>query len=421
MTGTGGTARPGALLLLAAATLSITLGALPVFLVGSLAVFIRDDLSFGETRLGAAASLYYLASAVCSVPGGRLCERLGARRSVAVAATGTMIASLGIAVLSQSWLELVLFLVLAGISNAIALPATNLAVARSVSPRRQGVAFGLKQSSGPFATLLAGAAVPLLGLTVGWRWAFVAAAAAAVPLIVVGVFQADQRPRPTLRHTGVTRTGPLVVLALGATCAVVAGSSLGAFYVQSAVTQGVPAGTAGTLFAAGSVLGVLARVGWGWIGDRRRSLHFAMVAGLLISGALGFALLGAADRIGLLAVATVLIFCTGWAWPGLFNFAVVDRTPAAPAAATGITGTGLFAGGIVGPLGFGGLVERTSYLAGWLTMAVAMVLAGVLIQIGGRWLQASGAAAGLPVEPGVAISLRQTSLHGKQSDEIYHA
>lgn len=411
MTGTGHSDRgPRPALLLAAATLSITLGALPVFLLGSLAVFIREELSFGETQLGAAASLYYLASAGCSVPGGWLSERLGARRSVALAAAGTVVASLGIAVLARSWLVLVLFLMLAGVSNAIALPATNLAVARSVSPQRQGVAFGLKQSSGPFATLAAGVAVPLLGLTVGWRWAFVAAAAAAVPLILFGGIRADRRPRRATRQDGDVRTGPLVVLALAAACAVVAGSSLGAFYVQSAVARGVSAGTAGTLLAVGSVLGVLARIGWGWVGDRRRSLHFPMVTWLLTAGALGFALLGAAENAGLLLLATVLVFCTGWAWPGLFNFAVVDRNPAAPAAATGITATGQFAGGIVGPLGFGVLVEHSSYLIGWLAMAAAMALAGVLIQVGGRWLERGGAEVSvLGIEPEISISLRETS------------
>jgi hypothetical protein len=51
-----------AVVTLAATTLSNTLGILPVFLLGALAIFIRDELQFGETALGAAASMYYLAA-----------------------------------------------------------------------------------------------------------------------------------------------------------------------------------------------------------------------------------------------------------------------------------------------------------------------------------------------------------------------
>ncbi|MPZ88945.1 MAG: MFS transporter [Nitriliruptorales bacterium] len=369
---------------LGVATVSITLGALPVFLLGALAVFIRQELHFGEARLGLAASLYYLSSAVMSIPGGRFAERLGARRAIAVAATGTAVAMGGAVLFATTWGRLVLCMVLAGAANGIALPATNLALARGIPARHQGAAFGLKQSSGPFATLLAGAAVPALGLTVGWRWAFALAGLAAVPLMIAGV---GRRTAPPRRRGGGDRVpvGPLAVLSLAAASAVIAGSSLGAFYVVSAVDGGLPPGAAGTLLAVGSVLGVAARVGWGWVGDHRTAGHFRIVSGLLVSGAAGFALLGASSR-AVLVTATFVVFCTGWAWPGLFNFAVVRGNPLAPAAASGITGTGQFAGGILGPLGFGALVERTSYQVAWLATAATLVVAGVLVYAGSSWL-----------------------------------
>jgi MFS family permease len=368
--------------------MSITLGSLPVFLLGALAVFIRDELQFGESRLGAAASLYYLSSAVASVAGGWFAEWLGARRAIAVAATGTALAMVGAAVLATSWSRLVACMMLAGMANGTALPATNLALARGIPSARQGAAFGLKQSSGPFATLLAGAAVPALGLTVGWRWAFALAGVAALPLIALG-WSAGRTPLVRVRAVADrVRTGPLVVLAAGAAAAVVGGSSLGAFYVESAVFHGMPAGTAGTLLAVGSVLGVGARVAWGWVGDVIRTRHFALISGLLVCGAAGFALLGTSGTV-LLVVATAVVFSTGWAWPGVFNYAVVRRNPAAPAVASGITGSGQFAGGIVGPLAFGALVERASYQVAWAATGCCVCLAGVLVYTGGRWLQRS--------------------------------
>lgn len=370
---------------LAVMTASITLGAVPVFFLGAQAVLIRDELDFSEAKLGAAASLYYLASAVASVPAGRLAERLGARRMIVAAAAGTTVALLGIAV-TRSWPSLVGCMLLAGLANGFALPATNLGVTQAAPPGRRGFAFGVKQTSGTLATLLAGSAVPALGLTVGWRWAFVVPSIVGVALVVWGLAGRYRSPLRQERTVRGLPTGPLVTLAVAGACAVFGGSSLAAFYVSSAVAQGTGPGAAGTFLAVGSAFGVAARIGWGWVGDRCGRAQFLVLGGMLAAGATGFGLLGVAGSGVRLGLATMLIFGMGWAWSGLFNFAVADRIPAAPAAATGITGTGQFTGGIVGPAGFGLLLERSSYLHAWLAVAACVLLAGVLVVVGGAWL-----------------------------------
>lgn len=392
------------------ASLSITLGALPVFLLGALAVFIRDELDFSPAALGAVASLYYLSSALASSPGGRLAERLGGGRAIAVAATGTVIATLGIALVATSWSRLAFFMVVAGIGNGIAFPSSNLALARGIPAARLGMAFGFKQSSGPIAALLAGIAVPLLGLTVGWRWAFLLAAAAGIPLIIAGL--RARVPAGSTKHvTAEVPTAPLVVLAFGAAGVVVAGSSLGAFYVESAVSHDIPTGVAGLLLAAGSLIGIVARVGWGWVADRSKIDHFHIVIGLLVLGSLGLVMLGMVSSMAGLVVVTVLVFATAWAWPGVFNFAVVSRLPHAPAMATGITGTGQFAGGIIGPLGFGLLVQHRSYTAAWLFAAISVFLAAGFMYVGSRMLSAA-------IRPDAGI---ETSPNGRVGTDVSSA
>ena len=73
---------------------------------------------------------------------------------------------------------------------------------------------------------------------------------------------------------------------------------------------------------------------------------------LLAVGAAGLALL-AVPGTPALAVGVLLGFGLGWSWPGLMNFAVVRLHPQAPAAATSITQTGVYAGGCLGPLSLG--------------------------------------------------------------------
>jgi predicted MFS family arabinose efflux permease len=374
---------------LVVATVSIALAALPVFLLGALAVFIRAELGFGEAALGVSASLYYLTSALSSVPGGRLTTRVGVRNSIALAAVGSTVALFGVAVLGRSWLVLTGFMMVAGAVNGVALPASNVALARRVPARHQGVSFGLKQSAGPIATLLAGASVPALGATVGWRWAFVLAGLIALPLVFVGRGLGRRSGKATKARSGRLPTAALVALAVAAALAVVGGSSLAAFYVESAVASGRSPAVAGTLLAGGSVLGIGARIAWGWLSGVRHAWHVSMIVWMLVIGSLGFAALGRAGSVSSLAIATVLVFGFGWAWPGIFNFAIVSRTPEAPAVASGIVATGTYAGGTVGPVMFGALVEWRSYEVAWLAVAGSMLAAAVLMRTGGRMLERS--------------------------------
>jgi predicted MFS family arabinose efflux permease len=290
--------------------------------------------------------------------------------------------------LAQNWLTLAVFLVLAGIAAGIAQPASSLALARGVPFRHQGMAFGLKQSSGAFATLLGGISVPLLGLTVGWRWAFVGVALLCVPLLRThrGTIGGKARVGGSKSDVAVR---PLRFLALATVFTVMATSSMAPFYVESVVARGIKPATAGILFAVGSVSAIFARLLWGNIASRRMDLHFVMIATLQGLGSAAFLLMAFVGSVVPIGIATVVMFAAGWGWPGLLTFAVVSRNPKAPAVAAGIVVSGQFGGGIVGPLGFGFLVEATSYRVAWVAGAGLMVIGATLSFLGGRNLDAA--------------------------------
>ena len=183
---------------------------------------------------------------------------------------------------------------------------------------------------------------------------------------------------------------PLAVLGIGAATAVFGTSSLGTFYVESAVANGISPGTAGSMLAVGAATGIAARIGWGAVGGRWRKSHVPLLTGLLVGGSVGYLLVGGATTGPALALTTVLLFATSWGWPALLLYAIVVRTEPAPAAATGVTAAGLYAGGIVGPVVFGSLVEGPGYDAAWLFVAAANVVAGLFMLAGGRWLDRVG-------------------------------
>ena len=57
----------------------------------------------------------------------------------------------------------------AGWGNGVGQPASNDLIARAVSSTRHGLAYGTKQAAIPLATMVAGIAVPVVAIPLGWR------------------------------------------------------------------------------------------------------------------------------------------------------------------------------------------------------------------------------------------------------------
>ncbi len=358
---------------------------IPVFLVGGLAVQIGDELDFSPAGLGLAVSAYFGASALASVPAGALVERYGAT-TISRCGIGLASASLlGIAVGARSLWSLVAILALGAAANALGQLASNSSLAQHVPPRRQGLSFGVKQAAIPLCTLLAGAAVPAVARSLGWGWGFVGGAerpAGAKPQVPGALSPAPRRRT----GSGDRATGALVVIGVAATLAGAAANALATFLVDSAVVRGISPGPAGLALTLGGAVCAAARIAGGWQADRTPGRQVGVIAGLLATGAIGLVLLALPGTPALVA-GVLLGFGLGWAWPGLLNFAVVRLHPQAPAAATSITQTGVYAGGCVGPLTLGTIASAAGYPAMWLVAAASMLSAAGLMIVGSTMLR----------------------------------
>lgn len=375
--------------MVATALVATTSGYLAVFLVGGLAVQISGDLGFGVARLGVMATVFFAASAAASVPAGWLAEHLGTRRAILTAAALSALSLAGVAVLGRSWGALVAYLAVAGISNGISQPAVNLLLARGIAARRQGLAFGVKQGAVPAASLLGGMAVPVLGLTVGWQWAFGLAVAlpASLVLLAPDVGAPAKRDPGSKLRTGDAPARALAALAMAAGLGTAAASMLGTFLVTAAVARGVAESPAGVLLAAGSAFGVAGRVFFGWRADLGDTRYLVPVGRLMLAGAVGFAFLAVAPSLPWMVLGTALAFGAGWGWNGVLTFAVVRTNPRAPAYATGVTQAGLYLGGMSGPVLFALVSERWSFAAGWAVGSVLLLAAWVAVVVGARLMK----------------------------------
>ena len=372
------------------AVTTTTVCTLPVFLTGGLSVQIGAELGFDPAGLGVVVALFFGISAAASLPAGWVVERFGATATSRVAIAGVTLVMLAMAGLTPSYGALVAVLLCGAWCNPLGQLASNMTLARSVPEERLGLSFGIKQAAIPIGTLLAGLSVPTLALTVGWRWAYVGGAALA--LIAMVLVPRGGGGHHRVRATrGERATGALSVIGVGAGLGAGASSALGIFLVASAVDQGVGPGTAGLVLTLGSVVGLTCRLGHGWLADRRSGGHITVVAGSLVLGAGGLALL-AVPGTWALVLGTILGFGLGWAWPGLLQFAVVRLNPSAPAAATSIVQTGVYAGGFAGPVTFGFMAAHLSFPVAWLICAAAMLVSAVLMFAGRRMLLAHRAA-----------------------------
>lgn len=374
------------------AVAAVTAITLPTFLVGTLAVQIRSSLHFDPVDLGIVVACSYAASAIFAIPSGNMAEQFSGLRMLRYSALVSAVALLLIATLVQSWPELAVALVVAGAASSAGQTAANLFLSRRIDPGRQGLAFGIKQASVPLASLLGGVSVPVIALTIGWRWAFVISAVIALasllllphPRLSVAAQRAAAAVRP--RHEP---SLPLVALALGFGLTLTACSSLGTFLVLSSVAEGMGRAEAGLVAALASAGAIGVRVLVGFLADRRQGRHLVFVVVMMVVGAVGFSLMafGFALRSPALFVpGAVVAFAVGWGWNGLFNFAVVRTHPRGPARATGITQTGGRIGSVIGPLVFGVLVVRVGYTGAWAVAGGEMLLGAGMMLVARRLL-----------------------------------
>lgn len=398
---------PGAAVGIAIAVATTVCGVLPVFLAGSLSVQANADLGLTAAILGIVIAVFWASSSVFSARAGRIAESWGVRPTLALAVGLALVAMVGVALLSPSWPWFAVWMVVAGAANGFGHPPSNALILATVRGGRTGTAFGVKQAAIPISTLLAGLAVPVVALTLGWRATFVAGAALctlALLAIVLLVPRLPVRAKPRA-GSGEGITGSLRtyfrLLAVSGFLGVAQANVIGGFTVETATQRGFGPAEAGFIVVAASVAGIVVRIVVGYAADRGVGGTMRTVALMLLLGALGLA--GIAFGSGAVFVAgCVLAFGAGWGWNGLVHYTIAQRAGIYTASATGLVQGGAYAGGAAGPLLFGLLVTHTGLGVGWAAAAGCAVASALVAFLASR-LEGGLSVPGMPpTAPGAA-------------------
>lgn len=378
--------RRGLTLMVGASGLT-TLGALPPFLVGAQAIWVRDDLGIGLGLLGVAVSTFFAAAALGSIGAGLVFDKVNVRMRRLVTGSLVVAGGAGMAWVVEGPLALIATMVVLGFGNACCQTTANVSMARALPPHRRGLGFGVKQSAVPLAIMLGGLAVPTVGQAFGWRSTFAITATAGAIVLLTAAFPdrsgASRRQRISGSEVDAPPWAPLILAGAAIVFASAAANFLGAFITSWGDEAGLSPTAGGLLMAAGSAASIVVRIYSGHRADRRAGRNMPVVATQMFVGAVCLA------GLAVEAPATVLIFGffafgVGWAWPGLLLFAVARIGRDVPARASGVIQAGAFIGGAIGPVGFGYLVEQVGFQATWLAASASFVVAGTLVLLARR-------------------------------------
>jgi predicted MFS family arabinose efflux permease len=365
--------------------LAMAIATFPFTVFSVLASDLIAEFGISRAQLGILATATGLVGAVTSPYWGRVTDRIGSFRSTrAVLAIG-MVTLLGMA-FSPTYLVLVLASVLTGVPNGWSNPATNSLIVDTLPIGSRGVVTGVKQSGVALGTFLGGAILPVLALAWGWR----AAAAAFVAMPLVGLVGLLGRDRSHHQEVGGDQKGegevPSSVKWISVYGAV-SGFATAAVFVFLPLfaeeDQLWSAQAAGLLIAVIGALGVVARIVWPPISERRLGHGTTLrVISLISTLSTTLLALAALDVVGswVLVPAAVTFAAGSVAWNAVGMLAVMDFSP--PNLVGKGTGTVLFGfllGYSLGSPVMGYSVDQLgSYAPGWIGAAVLLAMTAVI-------------------------------------------
>jgi MFS family permease len=410
--------RPGAHLMLVL-TATMAVGPLLTHSLSAMSPLVIADLELTEAQFGLLATTTFFVAAVTAVRTGRWADRLAARTLLVVMFGGAALAML-LSAAAPGYAVLLAAMVLSGLGQVMANPATNRLIRLHVPAGRRAGWLGIKQAGVQASQLVAGLTFPALGLLLGWRTAVLVAVGAVLLLLVHGWWTVPDnhpgtpaarpsrttspsgtttpfRSRATLRSwTGLrSRTAgaaarPPMPGAVRAYAAAAALTGLGAqaanvylpLYAHRELGLDVVA--AGATVSVSALVGIASRVLWARVMDRPGADGFVLLAGMALGAAASAVLLVLAPLHPGLAwavwPAAVLHGGAALAVSVVVMSAAMRAVPAdRVGASTGVVTMGLYAGFCAGPLVLGGLLQLTgSFAVGWGVVLVCYLACAAL-------------------------------------------
>ena len=339
---------------------------------------LRDVYGVGYTELGFALSVFSIVTGCTQVPVGFAVDRFGARR---ILAAGLLLEGIAFVLIGLAPLygALVALMALAGLANAVYHPADYSLLNASVNPRRMGRAFSFHTAAGMLGNAVAPVTMVFLMTFMDWRAALTLCGGVGIAVGLMVIFNGralKERPgagagagaaaagAPGAGATGIRllMTAPILLGTLFFFGMSVSGYGIQSFSVSALhILHEAPIAEATTVLTAylfASPVGVLAG---GWVADRIRRRHDAFAATCIVMVALCIGAVAALQPPLALVAAFFVVagLFSGMVAPSRDMLIRSMTPPSEIAKVFGFVSTGFNLGGVVAPVMFGFLLDRS--------------------------------------------------------------
>ena len=357
-----------------------------------MAPVVAPELGVSPQGIGWFVALEYLFAMLSGLACGALIGRFG---PVRVCQICVCLAAVGLAVGTGAVLPVVFASAgLIGSGYGLVNPVSSHILASAAPPRMMSLIFSIKQTGVPLGGALAGALVPSLVLSLGWRWSAVAVAllCLSVALAIQPVRAADAAaPRGASAGSARDFFAPLsmvianpAVLELAIVSMIFGSAQLAliAYFVSYLNLElGYGLVVAGLIYSSAHVSGIVGRIAWGAVADRwlsPRSMLGLLGVMMSLSG-VGVACFSAAWPLPAVILVSALFGASAVGWNGVYLAEVARRAPPGRVGAiTGGTQFFTFIGALAAPPIFGIVVGLAgSYGRAYLLFCVLPALAGL--------------------------------------------
>jgi MFS family permease len=179
-----------------------------ITLLAPLFLFVREDYGVSYTELGLAFTAFNVVTTLVQTPTGFLVDRVSAR---IVIICGLLLGAAAFAVaglVHSFWVFIAMFAV-AGLANTVYHPADYAILSQHVPPARAGRVFSFHTFSGMIGNAIAPPTLLFMQSLVGWRGAFIGAAALGVVAAIVLMLVREPEPLATKAHKAETTEAPI--------------------------------------------------------------------------------------------------------------------------------------------------------------------------------------------------------------------
>ncbi|MCX4657715.1 MFS transporter [Streptomyces uncialis] len=359
---------------------------------------IGEEFDLSRSQQGVVLSVFFLAYALCQIPGGMLADRFGGRRMVlwALAAWTVFTVLTGFA---WSFAALLVLRVLFGLAQGVFPPAAAKVLAERTGKEERMRANGLVLSSNSLAAVFTPLAVAPLVAAFGWRSAYISVAA-----IGVFVYTAIRMrlPQPLPQAPGgeegdsavaegsaaAPRSDVRALLRWGTLwrfAAMMFGYSIIIWGLNSWVPtylndeRGVPIEAAGPLLAVPALAATIGTIIGGQLSDRLAGQHWkVIVPGMSVAAAALLLMAYASGLAAFVVFGTVAIFATSLSYMPIFAVPMRSLPARQMGVATGVIIFGGQLAGVVAPSVMGVLADAFSFQVAFAFLVLGAVVAAVM-------------------------------------------